>query len=437
MLTVPQGIEFSGLFSPLDIASRKSVIVAVSGGSDSTALLLLLKSHLDQVASATRLVAVTVDHALRPGSDREAADVAALCGRLGVAHRIATWSGAKPATGIPEAAREARHALLAGVAEVEGTDLVLTGHTADDQAETVLMRRSRGGASEGRGLAGIAPATLYDGRTWFARPLLGARRGALRGYLSGRGVGWIDDPTNVDLRYERPRQRKALSGSAGDVALEHALILARTTARQRQEAGIEAARLIREYVFQAAPSLLQLRTEFFREAGRDTSVYALRVLLAVAGGTVHLPDHERSAALRDRLSDGGLVRDTLAGVLVDARKTGVFLTRELRDLPDREAVPEGAIWDGRYRVLCAERADEVGRSGIVRPAPGDIPESLLRHAAATLPVPASGCLAIPVVAPWARYLPSFDLALARAVAELVGAPEIPDAPLRGHIESKA
>ncbi len=435
MLTVPQGIEFSALFSPLDIAARKSVIVAISGGSDSTALLLLLKAHLDHAALATRLVAVTVDHALRSGSDTEATEVGALCARLGIAHRIVTWSGAKPATGIPEAAREARHALLAEVADIEGTDLVLTGHTADDQAETVLMRQARGDDSTGRrGLAGIAPATLFDGRIWFARPLLGARRSDLRQYLSDRNIGWIDDPTNLDVRYERPRQRKALSGPDGEIAIGDALTLATTSSELREKAGIEAARLIDALVSQAAPGLLVLKPDFFHAPGRQASIYALRILLAVAGGSAQLPDEERAAWLHHRLSAGELNRDTLSGVLVDARKTGVFLTRELRCLPDRKAPPEGAIWDGRYRIVSAPGSR---RPTKLESVVDGAPKSLLRHAAATLPQPADGIFAIPVVAPWARYLPSFDLASACAVADLLGAAEIPDSPLRGHIESKA
>jgi tRNA(Ile)-lysidine synthase len=93
VLTAPQGIDTSRLFSPFDLASRRLVIAAVSGGSDSTALLLLLKQHLDRFLLATRLVAITVDHALRPESAAEAVAVARLCETLDVAHRIVSWTG--------------------------------------------------------------------------------------------------------------------------------------------------------------------------------------------------------------------------------------------------------------------------------------------------------------------------------------------------------
>lgn len=432
MLTTPQGIDTSGLFSPFDLASRAALIAAVSGGSDSTALLLLIKQHLDRFSPATRLIAVTVDHALRPESADEAAAVARLCEKLGLAHRTLIWTGDKPMTGLAAAAREARHDLLTEAAEAENTDLVLTGHTANDQAETVLMRQSRGDSrSDGHGLAGIAPATLFSGKVWFARPLLGIRRETLRDFLKQKGVGWFDDPTNVNQHYERPRVRKKLGEANGDAAIAGALNLAGEAARRRTLLGEAAAELIRAHVDRPAPGLLHLQPDFLLARHADAPVHALRILLAVTGGTPHLPDEARTAALHEKLAAGGPVRAVLSRTLVDRRKAGIFLLREARSLPEAGDVRDGAVWDGRYGIVGPSLAqhDHSLSNGKEDPS---VPDNLLRQAAAAEPVLPTGWRAVPLLAPWARYLPSFDLAPARAVAELIDAPPIPAPPFQEH-----
>src|SRR5690606_5645072 len=183
------------------------VVAAVAGGGDSLALLLLLHHFLKHLPAAPSVLAVTIDHGLRPESGAEAEAVGRLAAAHRIPHRVLRWEGPKPKTGIAAAARAARLSLLAKAAGQAGADLVLTGHTADDQAETLAMRLARG---EGRGGAGIAPATLYDGRIWFVRPLLGTRRAALRTFLRERGISWAEDPTNIDRRFERARVRQDL-----------------------------------------------------------------------------------------------------------------------------------------------------------------------------------------------------------------------------------
>lgn len=415
-------IDPDPLFSPFEFSSRRTVVAAVSGGSDSTALLILLKAWLDANAPETNLLAVTVDHDLRPGSAGEARQVSELCASLGTAHRIMRWLGDKPVSGVSAAAREARYTLLAEAAREAGADLVFTGHTADDQAETVLMRGARG---EGRGLAGMAALTLFESDIWIVRPLLGIRREALRGHLRAEARHWIDDPTNADIRYERPRLR-----SSRDDDDPHVLGRAAEAAIARKALGEHAARLIDEHAVSTAPGLIRLSPAFFQSGQPWAETYGLRMLLAVAGGNMHLPPEDSVSDLAGRLRTGETMRKTLSRTLVDSRRAGIFLLREARNLPP---VPmEGGIWDGRYHLV---RAGDNGEEDRGNPHAGnDAPDSLRKLAEEAMPSLPANWIARPLIGPWSRFLPAFDLAPARAIARLVGAAKIPPPPLRRHID---
>ena len=185
--------------------------LAVSGGSDSLALLHL--AHLWARPRGAKLLVLTVDHRLRAASSAEAARVAALANELGLAHQTLAWDAP---VARQSAARRARHALLAGALKAAGGHLLLTGHTADDQAETVLMRARQG--SGWYGLAGMRPLSLSPvwpegAGVWIARPLLRETREDLRNWLAGQGSGWIDDPSNTNPAFERVRIRARLSES--------------------------------------------------------------------------------------------------------------------------------------------------------------------------------------------------------------------------------
>ncbi len=324
-------------FFELDLTGRRAIVAAVSGGSDSTALLLLTKAWLDTVDPAVDLIAVTVDHGLRPESAHEAQQVARLCTHHGITHRIVCWDGEKPASGLSAAARAARYRLLAEEAQAAGADIILTGHTLDDQVETVSMRQARG---EGRGLAGMASATLFDGAIWIVRPLLALRREALRGFLRRQGASWINDPTNVDPRYERARVRAGLTGDDD----ERLLSKIADAQRRRIALGAEAAAIIAGEAARVAPGLIRLAPQFAKTQPAEAAAYAFRVLLGVTGGMAHLPDEERSAALVECLQNLPL-RATLSRSVVDARPQGIFLRREVRGLPGPETPLDGMLWD--------------------------------------------------------------------------------------------
>lgn len=179
------------------------LVIAVSGGADSMALLALAHA-----AAPTRIMAATVDHRLRPASAEEAAMVAAHCAALGVRHAILAPDAPIAGASIQARAREARYALLAGWAREQGAAAILTAHHADDQAETFLMRAARG--SGVAGLSGIRARATIAGFPAL-RPLLGWRRRELREIAIHAQAPFVDDPSNADPRHDRTRIRALLA----------------------------------------------------------------------------------------------------------------------------------------------------------------------------------------------------------------------------------
>ena len=193
-----------------------ALVLAVSGGPDSLALMWLAARWRRALTRGPRLIAVTVDHGLRPEAAREARDVKRLARILDLPHRTMRWNGAKPKTGLPAAARMARYRLLAQAARANGATHILTAHTRDDQAETLLMRMLRGSGIAG--LAAMARETEREGLT-LARPLLDISKSQLVATLGKAKIAFADDPTNRDRSFTRPRLRAlmpALAEEGGD-----------------------------------------------------------------------------------------------------------------------------------------------------------------------------------------------------------------------------
>lgn len=180
--------------------------VAVSGGPDSLALLLLAYS-----AYPGRVSAATVDHGLRPAGRDEARAVERLCLRIGVPHRTLPAMVEPAGEGLQSAARAARYAALAGWMDGEGLELLLTAHHRDDQAETLLMRLNRGSGVAGlAGVRAVGAVPGTSGRLRLCRPLLGWRRSELRSVVAEAGIEPATDPSNMDERFDRARLRRQL-----------------------------------------------------------------------------------------------------------------------------------------------------------------------------------------------------------------------------------
>src|SRR5450631_1684413 len=199
-----------------DWKAAPAIVLAVSGGPDSVALMWLAARWRRTLARGPRLVAVTVDHGLRAEAKAEARDVKRLARALDLPHRTMRWTGAKPKTGLPAAARAARYRLLAQAARASGATHILTAHTRDDQAETLLLRLLRGSGIAG--LAAMARQSERDG-VLLARPFLHVSKSQLIATLKKAKLGFADDPTNRDLNFARPRIRTlmpVLAAEGGD-----------------------------------------------------------------------------------------------------------------------------------------------------------------------------------------------------------------------------
>jgi tRNA(Ile)-lysidine synthase len=300
-----------------------ALVLAVSGGPDSVALMWLAARWRRGLVRGPRLIAVTVDHGLRAEAAREARGVKRLAKGFDLEHRTLRWRGSKPKTGLPAAAREARYALLAKAARASGAEHVLTAHTRDDQAETLLMRLLRGSGIAG--LAAMARESERDGVV-LARPLLEISKAQLVATLERAGIGFADDPTNRDLAFTRPRLRAlmpVLAREGGD-----ARNLARLASRlARANAAVDV-------LVDGAERYLMLKDRAAARDGFDAEAFAglpeeirLRILMrAIARcaheGSAELGKVEALSSALDRAmgQGGGRLKQTLAGAAVSLAK---------------------------------------------------------------------------------------------------------------------
>jgi len=316
--------------------------VAVSGGSDSLALLYLL--HDWQGGGGPALRVATVDHGLRPEAGAEAAQVARLCAGLGIGHDILRWDGAAARGNLPDAARRARYRLLAGWARRHDLMDVAIGHTADDLAETFLMRLARGAGVDG--LAAMRARWEAEGVA-FHRPLLTLGRDDLRDHLRARGVAWADDPTNDDPAYDRTRARAALAVlgplGLGAGTLASAAIRLRAA---RTALGACARHAARQIAHLEGGDLLW-RRDAFADLPDEIARRLLLAGIAWMTGRDYPPRGAAMVAFLDAARAGR--RMTLQGCVLSTGRDHLRLAREYRAVAGLRA-PAGAVWDGRWRA---------------------------------------------------------------------------------------
>ncbi|MDK4702647.1 tRNA lysidine(34) synthetase TilS [Rhizobium sp. CNPSo 4062] len=398
------------------------ILVAVSGGSDSTGLLIALAERLkSHPRKDITLSAATIDHGLRAAAADEAREVAALCASRGISHFVRRWEGEKPPTGIMAAAREARYALLADLASDVSANVIVTAHTLDDQRETMAMRRVRRG-QVGHG-TGIADAVLFDRRIWIVRPLLACRRADIRAFLKAHGLSWFDDPSNEDTRYERVRTRRDLqaepmSGGRVDGGADRAALSGRAAAWLDDWVRIHAQAFC--VIDRAGLS-----------ADRAAVAYALPHLAAIFGGRAFAPGRMQMERVLEFVNGASPGRRTAGGVVFDLRRDGLYLMRESRNIAPLSLLPGAkGIWDGRFEVSNSGKAPvRVIAAGTENMTifPATMPKGVVLRARAAMPLAvtegeakAAAVTVVPYLAPFDRFLTRFDLTFANRLSAAFG-----------------
>jgi len=283
--------EAERLLAPL--AEAAALVLAVSGGPDSMALMLLAHSWAGAHGQPELLV-YTVDHRLRPEAADEAAMVVAEAAKLGLETRVLVWDEEKPETGIQAAARKARYQLMAAAMASDGAEFTLTAHHLGDQAETILMRLAHGSGIEG--LRGIDRFAQIEGCRVF-RPLLGFDPAELMKLVVNRGLTPASDPSNSDRHYERVRWRQMMPRLA-ELGLDigRFAVFAERMADADDLIGLEADRAFAGLVYSLGESAelphaglsglpravgVRLLVKVLRTVGGDRKPHALKAVEAL------------------------------------------------------------------------------------------------------------------------------------------------------------
>jgi tRNA(Ile)-lysidine synthase len=370
--------------------SDPQLIIAVSGGADSMALLHVCV-ELQRRRGKGEILAVTIDHGLRPGSAQEAVFVANEAKKINVSHLTLTWDGAKPSTGIQSAARVARYQLLSNVfhRSLRPQKTLLTAHTLDDQAETFIMRLMRGSGVDG--LAGISTAELFSfepdpssqpelpdglvrkfGPMFVVRPFLEIPKSRLVSTLRAWGKEWCEDPSNQNDQFERVRVRRSLEvltslGLTAEAVARSAKRIASTRDAVRNAAHrtLNSPKIIH---FDALGFAVINKSIWTSSQERLDEAIIVRVLagtIRIVGGNtkpISLKSLENVARKLNAIwySSDGELGLTIDGTIIRRNNDAIIVCREegRRPPPELSLMPgQSRIWDGRFHVSVGSRAN--------------------------------------------------------------------------------
>lgn len=338
-------VQNLGLLGPFGDAPRFAV--ALSGGSDSTALVLLLKSWCAKYPGA-HITALTLDHQLRPESRAEALSVHNWCKSLGIDHVILTWDASKPKNRIQETARFARYQLLEKWCKEHGVVYLLTGHTLDDQEETFYMRLIK--SSSLKGLAGMSNKVVRPPIV-VLRPLLNIRKIELQGYLRFQQQTWVEDPSNNNLKFLRTNLRDKMPELLRLIPPPLEIL-----AKYRAHLEIWANKWISRNVTIYPWGYGVLNKRAWQSLPGFWGETILENVLMTLGNGIYSPRNESLSRLHKDLCLDKAVTRTLNGLKIRSLTNHISFEREYKKVDEMCVIDslEAIYWDNRFEILPEE-----------------------------------------------------------------------------------
>ena len=336
--------QIDDLFSPL--VDIRRIALAVSGGRDSLALMFLIKKWIENNNFDKDVVVLTVNHQLRKESNAECAEVALIAQGYGFHHKILIWHHENIKTSIQEKARNARYDLMINYLKENGIDTLITGHTLDDKIETCLMRLSKGSGLEG--LKSIQTSRNLDGINLF-RPLLKITRDQTTKTLVSQNIGWIDDPTNTDEKYERIKIRNNISTLEKlNISKEMLQLTLNRLGRADEVISNITEKALLEALHFDSLGYVSLDYNILKAYPYEIIIKVFeKALIYVNGKRVSLQSLERvcSEVIQTRKPK------TINGCVIYTKKNIIHITRENRDIESFNLkVGDLHVWDNRFKI---------------------------------------------------------------------------------------
>lgn len=305
-----------------ELADQNKLLLAVSGGSDSLAML-----HLIATNRPAPFCVATVDHGLRTEAAEEAKFVARICRDMGVEHATLSWSPSRANSPSSQTARQARYELLVDEARRTHASAIVLGHTKDDQAETLYMRALRDTpTSSTLGFSGIAAMSFHHELT-LLRPLLNERREALRQYLTSQRIDWIDDPSNENATSERVRARWALMTGAAGAKVEQLAHLAELSRHHRSHINARVAEVLQHKAYKTEQGY---GLENPGRLPKPVLQEVIAQMIWITGASPFKPARDKCTDIIDAATIGKKYRKAVGRTLVEVKSNGLFFSPEKR-----------------------------------------------------------------------------------------------------------